>query len=96
VTEKGIVRGICHFSSWQQIIPEVIRAVGVLADPDVEWTGYVYEGFPYYVNVSGWEVDSGIFLFRWKNPEDWRNPKNRISERHGELLWRPRGWATPQ
>lgn len=94
VTEKGIVRAVSHFGSPREMVNEVTKAVGVL-NSDTEWTGYVYEGFPSYVSewASGWDVPGGVYLFPWKNPKHWGDPSRRVSEREGQLLWRPFGWA---
>lgn len=102
VTEKGIVRAICHFGEPRRMVDELTKAVGIL-NSETEWTGYTYSGLPSY--VSQWagasDVPGGIYLFPWKTLTPyrgepgtyWRDQKRRVSEREGQLLWRPSGWA---
>lgn len=90
-TPRGIVRAITHWTTAQEMIDEVLKAVGVLAT-ETEWTGYTYEGLPYYID-DAYAVPSGVYLFPWRTPDRWNDPRHRISERDGQLLWRPRGWC---
>jgi hypothetical protein len=97
VTEKGLVRGIAHFTSISDVVDEVKRAVGVLSEV-TEWSSYEYWTPSYFDclvegGFSAWDVPSGIFLFPWTDQTtDWRDPTKRFTTT-GTLLWRPRGWT---
>lgn len=97
VTEKGVVRGIGHFTRVEEIAAEVEKAVGVLVD-GVQWSTAQYRIPSYFeglAGMSGWNVPGGIYLFRWDaKTTDWRDPEHRFASTTPELLWRPRGWAT--
>lgn len=96
ITEKGIVRGISHFTDWQIIRAEVEKAVGVLHE--AEWS-YAEYRLPSYMEslggCNGWDIASGVYLFPWADDleSDWRDPARRYSSPIGQLLFRPQGWA---
>lgn len=103
-TPHGIIRAINHGGGGVEVmVDELVKAIGLLNLADTEWTGYTYR-LPYYVDqwASGWDVPGGIYLYPWLiqlvrehgGPTTyWNDPKRRISEHNGQLLWRPRGWA---
>ena len=99
VTEKGVVRGISHFTSVPVVAAEVRKAVGMLAE-DVEWSWYRYlipQYFGRLSGLSGYDVPGGIWLFRWsERTTDWRDPEHRLASDEGELLWVPTGWVNQQ
>lgn len=93
VTPEGIIRALAHWVPAKEMIRQVLHAVGTLAT-ETEWSGYVYEGMPYYIEHGGYVTANGIYLFRWRTPDQWRDATHRRSESRGELLWRPRGWCS--
>lgn len=92
-TEAGLIRGVAHFTSPAVIYAEVVRSVGLLAEV-ADWSQARYHQ-PSYLGLNGWDVDGGIFLYRWtaETAERWRDPRRRQSERTGQLLYLPHGWV---
>jgi hypothetical protein len=98
VTERGIVRGISHFTTLSEIVTAVQQVVGML-DPDIQWSTATYQIPSYFAlladGMSAWDVPGGVYLFPWDQQytKDWKDPSKRYALTTPELIYRPRGWA---